>query len=449
MQARTRCIRIMGSRPATRFVMTPAAPDRESHLASRWRPASAATKSSADQFNRRHPRPIAPLRVNAFTSTSAVGRGNSATLDAIRSRTSGLSCNDFGIQPIDTYIGRVRGIEDEPLPSDLKQWECRNNRLAWLALNQDEFLNAVSAARQRYGRTRVAIVLGTSTSCIGATEEAYRDLDRQSHQFPDHLRNPRIHTPHSSGDFLCDALDLDGICVTVGTACSSSAKVFAEAERLIRCDVADAAVVGGVDTLCGSVLFGFNSLELVSRDRCRPFDVARNGINLGEAAGFALIGREGAGLRLLGYGESSDAHHMSSPHPDGLGARIAITDALARASLPAESVDYVNLHGTASRKNDEVEALVIAETFSPDTLASSTKGWTGHTLGAAGVLEAVITLLSLDQSLAPGTLNAERLDPACRGQIRIENTQARMKTGMSLSFGFGGSNCALLFGQNA
>jgi 3-oxoacyl-[acyl-carrier-protein] synthase-1 len=429
--------------------MTRATPDPHRQRNNRLQPADGAGRYPASRFNRRLPRRIEPLRINAFTATSAAGCGNQATLAAIRSRTSGLARNDFGVQPIDTYIGRVSGIENEPLPAHLKQWDCRNNRLAWLALNQDAFINAVSAARQRYGLSRVAIVLGTSTACIGATEEAYRDLEADSHQFPRHLRNPRLHTPHSTGDFVREALDLDSICVTVGTACSSSAKVFAAAERLIRCGVADAAVVGGVDTLCGSVLFGFNSLDLVSQNRCRPFDVARDGINLGEAAGFALIGREGAGPRLLGYGESTDAYHMSSPHPHGMGARAAIADALARAGLPAESVDYVNLHGTASRKNDEVEAHVIADIFSPDTLASSTKGWTGHTLGAAGILEAVITLLALDQSLAPGTLNAANLDPACSGQVRIENTHARMQTGMSLSFGFGGSNCALLFGQNA
>ena len=429
--------------------MTALAPENEDHVSHRLRAAGTATSFAAVRHRHRPPRPIAALRVNAYTATSAAGRGNRATLDAILSRTSGLSPNDFGQQPIDTYIGRVKGIEDEPLPPSLRHWECRNNRLAWLALNEDEFLNSVSAARQRYGRTRVAIVIGTSTACIGATEQAYRELDQHTRLFPLQLRDPRIHTPHSTGEFLREALGLDGICVTVGTACSSSAKVFAEAERLIRCGVADAAVVGGVDSLCGSVLFGFNSLELVSRQQCRPFDISRDGINLGEAAGFALVGREGAGPRLLGYGESSDAYHMSSPHPEGLGARVAIADALSHADLPASSVDYVNLHGTASRKNDEVEARVIAETFSPDTLASSTKGWTGHTLGAAGILEAVITMLALDQSLAPGTLNATRLDPACCGQVRIENSHTRMQTGMSLSFGFGGSNCALLFGQNA
>ena len=212
-------------------------------------------------------------------------------------------------------------------------------------------------------------------------------------------------------------------------------------------------VVGGTDSLCGSVLFGFNSLELVSREQCRPFDVARDGINLGEAAGFALLERtlpegDGAGPELLGYGESSDAFHMSSPHPQGLGARGAIADTLARAGLPADAVDYVNLHGTASRKNDEIEAQVISDMFGANTLASSTKGWTGHTLGAAGILEAVITLLALEHSFAPGTLNTTRLDPGC-SQLRIDNTDVGLRTGMSLSFAFGGSNCALLFGGNA
>ncbi|NIO42718.1 MAG: beta-ketoacyl-ACP synthase [Burkholderiales bacterium] len=390
---------------------------------------------------------MVPMRINAFTASSAAGLGNAATLAALRSRASGLTRNDFGPQPVETYIGRVKDLEHEALPANLKDWECRNNRLAWLGLNQDEFLSSAMAARQRYGRTRVAIVLGTSTSSIGATEEAYRNLDVVG-QFPPPLRSPLIHTPHSTGDFLRHALSLDGICVTVGTACSSSAKVFAQAERLIRNGHADAAVVGGTDSLCGSVLFGFNSLELVSREKCRPFDIDRDGINLGEAAGFALIERDGDGTKLLGYGESSDAYHMSSPHPQGLGARAAIIDALTRAGLQPDAVDYINLHGTASRKNDEIEAQIIADIFGPNTLASSTKGWTGHTLGAAGIIEAVISLLALEHSFAPGTLNTTKLDPSCGVQIRTDNTAAEMRTGMTLSFGFGGSNCALLLGRN-
>jgi len=207
-------------------------------------------------------------------------------------------------------------------------------------------------------------------------------------------------------------------------------------------------VVGGVDTLCGSVLFGFSSLELVSPEPCRPFDVARRGISIGEAGGFALLERDGkAGPWLLGYGESSDAHHMSSPHPQGLGARLAIEAALGSAGLAPDDVDYINLHGTASQKNDEVEARVIAELFPATTRASSTKGWTGHTLGAAGIVEAVISFIALEEGLAPGTLNASTLDPACGPQVRLATERAPVRVALSNSFGFGGSNCTLLFGR--
>ena len=243
------------------------------------------------------------------------------------------------------------------------------------------------------------------------------------------------------------ALGLSGLSVTLATACSSSAKVFAQAERLIRTGIADAAVVGGVDTLCGSVLFGFNSLELVSPDPCRPFDVERRGINLGEAAGFALLEREGpAAAWLLGYGESSDAHHMSTPHPEGRGARLALQAALERAQLAAGDIDYINLHGTASQKNDEVEARLVAELFPQRTFASSTKGWTGHTLGAAGIVEAAISLLALEHGVLPGTLNSQTLDPVCGPQIRRDNEERSTRNALSFSFGFGGSNCVLAFG---
>jgi 3-oxoacyl-[acyl-carrier-protein] synthase-1 len=235
----------------------------------------------------------------------------------------------------------------------------------------------------------------------------------------------------------------------VGTACSSSAKVFAQAERLVCAGLADAAVVGGVDSLCGSVLFGFNSLELVSPEPCRPFDVARRGISIGEAAGFALLERDGAsGPWLLGYGESSDAHHMSSPHPQGLGARLAIEAALVRAGLAPAAVNYINLHGTASQKNDEVEARLVAEIFPPSTRASSTKGWTGHTLGAAGLVEAVVSFIALETGLVPGTLNSENLDPACGPQVCVANETRDVRVALSNSFGFGGSNCSLLFGRD-
>jgi len=394
------------------------------------------------------PSAIPPLRVSACTATSAVGRGVAALDEALAARRSGLKRNDFGVSPLPTWIGEVEGL-DAPLPARFSPYECRNNRLAWLGLDTDGFLERVREARERHRATRIALVLGTSTSSIGASEEAYRSLTPEG-LFPESLRRPIVHTPHSLGAFVAHALALEGPCVTVATACSSSAKVFCQAERMIRAGLVDAAVVGGVDTLCGSVLFGFNSLELVSPDPCRPFDRARRGISLGEAAGFALLERgPGPGPYLLGHGESSDAHHMSSPHPDGLGARASIGDALARGGVAAEVVDYINLHGTASQKNDEVEAKVIADLFPARTRASSTKAWTGHTLGAAGIVEAVIALRALATGLMPGNLNADDLDPACGPQIRIDNGTGEVRHVLSNSFGFGGSNCTLLFGREA
>ncbi len=387
-----------------------------------------------------------PLCVTAFTATCAAGIGRRALADALLSRRSGLRPNDFSSTPLATWIGRVVGVEHEPLPPELAGGDCRNNRLAWLGAGQDGFLERVAAARLRYGRHRIALVLGTSTSSIGATEEGYLRLQPDG-RFPQDLRRSMIHTPHSLCDFMQHALALEGFCATIATACSSSAKVFALAERLIGLGLADAAVVGGTDTLCASVLFGFNSLGLLSPEPCRPFDPARRGLSLGEAAGFALLERDGDGPWLLGYGESSDAHHMSSPHPDGRGARLAILQALAGAGLQAGDIDYINLHGTASRMNDEIEGHVVADLFPTRTLASSTKGWTGHALGAAGIVEAVITLLALETGLVPGTLNSSEVDPACGPQIRLDNQRREMRYASSHSFGFGGSNCVLLFGR--
>jgi 3-oxoacyl-[acyl-carrier-protein] synthase I len=399
--------------------------------------------SSAPQH--RKPGRTPPLAITAWTVSSSLGSGRDAHLEALRLRQSGLRPNDFTETPLATWIGRVADLEVSPLPGQYGLWDCRNNRLAWLALQQDSFVNAVAAARKRYGPSRIALLLGTSTSSIGATEEAYRQLTPAG-QFPAHLRQSIIHTAHSLGQFVQHALGLKGICATVATACSSSAKVFAQAERMVRCGIADAAVVGGVDTLCGSVLFGFNSLELVSADPCRPFDVNRRGISIGEAGGFALLERNGPGPWLLGYGESTDAHHMSSPHPEGLGARLAVEDALARSGLVPADIGYINLHGTASARNDDVEARVIADLFPAATHASSTKGWTGHALGAAGFLEAAISLLAITHELAPGNLNAIELDPACGPQLRIDNAPLARPVALSQSFGFGGSNCVLAFG---
>ena len=407
--------------------------------------------------------PMTPLAIRAYTATTALGHGREAQAEALRARRSGLRRNDFGEGAtaearLETWIGRVEGIESVTLPPELAAYDCRNNRLAWLALQQDGLPDAIAALRERHGAERVAVVIGTSTSSIGASEEAYTRLDDgvlPARMFPADLRRPLLHTPHSPGHFVQLATGLRGPCVTVATACSSSAKVFAQAARLIHLGLVDAALVGGVDTLCGSVLFGFNALGLVSQQRCLPFDARRDGLNLGEAGGYALLERcdpAQPGLTLRGYGESSDAHHMSTPHPEGLGARLAMQGALARAGLSPAEVGYLNLHGTATPANDTVEAIAVAGLFGSELHASSTKGWTGHTLGAAGIVESVFALLALERSLLPGMLGSgdgdTQPDPACGPQIRFNHDERGIRYAMNNSFGFGGNNASLVFGRD-
>jgi 3-oxoacyl-[acyl-carrier-protein] synthase-1 len=391
------------------------------------------------------PTRIAPLAITAFTATSALGHGRGAHADALAHSRGGLRDNDFTRVPLPCAIGRVDGLESAPLPDAFGDYDCRNNRLAWHGIRADGFLDAARVLIERHGADRVALIVGTSTSSIGATEEGYRTLDGE--RLPEHLRKPALHTPHSLGLFLEAVLGTRGPCLTVATACSSSAKIFAKAERMIRLGTADAAILGGVDTLSDCVLFGYNALELVSSERCRPFETARNGISIGEAAGFAIVERDGDARapRLVGYGESSDAYHMSTPHPEGRGARLALGDALARAGLAAGDVDYINLHGTATPKNDEVEAAVLADVFTSRVRASATKGFTGHTLGAAGILEAAITLIAMEQGFVPATLNSRDAEPIVAAQLAIGREERTIRVALSNSFGFGGSNCTLAF----
>lgn len=403
--------------------------------------------------------PMAPIAIRAYTATTALGQGREAQAEALRAHRSGLRRNDFGDGTtadarLETWIGRVDGIEAVQLPAEMAPFDCRNNRLAWLALQQDDILDKLAALRARHGAERIALIIGTSTSSIGASEEAYTRLDNGA--FPADLRRPLLHTPHSLGDFLQRATGLRGPCVTVATACSSSAKVFAQAARLIHAGVVDAALVGGVDTLCGSVLFGFNALGLVSEHPCLPFDVRRDGLSLGEAGGYALLervsGDDDHDPRLCGYGESSDAHHMSTPHPEGLGARLAMQAALERAGITPDDVGYLNLHGTATPANDTVEAIAVSGLFGDTLHASSTKGWVGHTLGAAGIVESVFALLALERGHLPGMLGSDiagdaHPDPACGPQIRFHDATREIRYAMNNSFGFGGNNASLVFGH--
>jgi 3-oxoacyl-[acyl-carrier-protein] synthase-1 len=393
-----------------------------------------------------------PLALSNFTATSCLGTGLEATLASLRARACGLAPCSFETVVLDTHVGEVPGVDERSLPSALQTYECRNNRLAHLALAQDGFAAAVQRCAARVGNARVGVFLGTSTSGILETELAYRRRDAVSGALPADFRYRGAHNTFSVGAFVRAALQLTGPAVVISSACSSSAKVFASARRAIEADLIDAAVVGGVDSLCLTTLYGFHSLQLVSRLPCRPFDAARDGISIGEAAAFALLERAAASeasITLVGTGESSDAYHMSSPHPQGRGAHAAMLQALTSAALAPADIDYINFHGTGTPSNDESEAHAVAAVLGSAVPGSSTKGATGHTLGAAGALEAVICALALRHDFMPGGVNTTAVDPALKVNYLRENQPKRLTHVMSNSFGFGGSNCSLIFGHRA
>ena len=396
--------------------------------------------------------PLNPLWIPHFTATSAIGRGLPQTLDALRNSRGGLAPCTFDTVDLPTFIGEVAGVDAVRLPAELAAFDCRNNRLAFLGLVQDGFADAVAAAARRHGPQRVGVFLGTSTSGIYQTELAYRRRDPADGSLPADFDYACTHNTFSVADFARQFLGLAGPAVVVSSACSSSAKVFASARRMMAAGLIDAAVVGGVDSLCLTTLYGFNSLGLMSPQACRPFDAGRDGISIGEAAAFALLERAPEHLGsdavlLLGVGESSDAYHMSSPHPDGLGARLAMQQALRDARLDAADIDYINLHGTATPSNDAAETKAVGDVFGQGTPCSSTKGATGHTLGAAGGLEAVICALALRNNLMPGGLNTRQPDPLLPLNYLVDNREQAVRRVLSNSFGFGGTNCSLVFGR--
>jgi 3-oxoacyl-[acyl-carrier-protein] synthase-1 len=393
-----------------------------------------------------------PLWLSHFTATSSIGCGLDATLAALRQRRAGLAPCRFDTVDLATFIGEVAGVDAVQLPAHLTDFDCRNNRLALLGMTQDGFAEAVRAGVAKYGARRIGVFLGTSTSGIHQTELAYRRREPSTGALPADFVYRTTHNTFSVADFTRQYFGLTGPAAVVSSACSSSAKVFGSARRMMAAGLIDAAVVGGVDSLCLTTLYGFNSLGLISAQACRPFDAQRDGISIGEAAAFALLERsperlDGDAVLLLGVGESSDAYHMSSPHPDGLGARMAMQDALTMAGLKPSEIDYIHLHGTATQNNDAAEAKAIRHAFGSGTPCSSTKGATGHTLGAAGIMGAVICALGLQHGLLPAGLNTRQLDPALGLDYLLENREQPLARTLSNSFGFGGTNCSLVFAR--
>jgi 3-oxoacyl-[acyl-carrier-protein] synthase I len=330
-----------------------------------------------------------------------------------------------------------------------KRWRSRNNQLTAAAALQIK--PAIDLLIEKYGAHRIAVVLGTSTSGVGESEMAHIQKADTS-QWPDNFH----YAQQESGApalFLGHILGITGPCHVISTACSSSAKAMASGARLLNAGLADVVIVGGADSLCTFTLAGFGALESLSIERCNPFSANRKGINIGEGAALFVMSREPGPVKLLGWGESSDAHHMSAPEPSGAGAGSALRDALQRANLAARQIDYINLHGTATVQNDAMEARIVYEIFGDTVPASSTKAMTGHALGAAGAIEAGLCWLSLAQNPA-NVLPVHWFDGELdQGLPKLQLVQAGqhgdkpLQNIISQSFAFGGSNAAICLGR--
>jgi len=341
-----------------------------------------------------------------------------------------------------------------PMPADMARHDSRNNQLLLAAAQQIE--PAIREAISRYGRHRIAVILGTSTSGI---DEASRGiatyLSEQAFPASYDYRQQELSAP---ANFLAQWLDLSGPTYVISTACTSSARALLSARRLLDMNLCDAVLCGGVDSLCKLTLNGFSSLEAVSDGRCNPFSINRNGINIGEAAVLFLMTRDATGeheIALLGAGASSDAHHISAPEPSGLGAQQAMHKALRSADLQASDIGYLNLHGTATQHNDAMESLAVNTVFPHGVPCSSTKPMSGHTLGAAGALEAAFCWLALapenrDCLLPPHVWDAQAdtnlpaLALVNTGDVLRADAPRRF---MSNSFAFGGNNVSLIIGE--
>ncbi|MDK2124914.1 beta-ketoacyl-ACP synthase [Parachitinimonas caeni] len=360
-----------------------------------------------------------------------------------------------GVQPNSQVLpGRTLhlGAIDRPLASLAvlpPALRSRNNALLLTALAQ--IRPAVDAAIARYGAHRVGVVLGTSTSGIGEGEQAIARHHHTGSLGPDfHIGQQEM---GSAAQALTTLLDLAGPAIVVSTACSSSAKSLASAARLLKAGVCDAVITGGMDALCAFTVSGFAALDSVSAERCNPLSLNRCGINIGEGGALFLMSREPGPVVLAGWGESSDAHHISAPAPDGRGALASMRAALQRAGLQAADIDYINLHGTATPQNDAMESLAVRELFGTTTPVSSTKPLTGHTLGGAGALEAALCWLALTDNpegrLPPHWWDgiADPALPALQVAAAGKALGRPLNYALSNSFAFGGSNASLILGR--
>ncbi|BCF87699.1 beta-ketoacyl-[acyl-carrier-protein] synthase family protein [Paraburkholderia largidicola] len=391
---------------------------------------------------------LPPVYLHALGMVNALGGDVASIVPALEAAQSpGMGLMHTGIG--DAYVGRVSTPLDTALPATLKRFDCRNNRMLLAALEQ--IRPEIEAARERYGAHRIGVVLGTSTSGIDAAEVAFVH-QAQAGQLPEDF-NYRQMEIGTAAPFAAAALNVQGPAFTISTACTSSAKAFVSARRLLQLGVCDAMMVGGVDTLCELTVQGFASLESTSVTRTNPMSRNRKGINVGEGATVFLMTREEGEVRLAGAGESSDAHHVSAPDPQGIGGELALRAALKDAGVEPSAIAYVNLHATATRKNDDMEAHLMSRVFAHGVPASGTKPFTGHQLGAAGATElgfAWLTLARDDVAMPRHRWDGEA-DPALPELDLVQDERRIPRDGaqyvMSNSFAFGGSNVSLILAR--
>jgi len=388
--------------------------------------------------------------LNALGVICALGTGKAAVAEALfGGDASGLRSETGWIPGRAPPLGAVR----EPLPAiPTALAATRDNRCNRLLLAAaQEIETDVRTAISKYGLERVGVVLGTST---GGIEEATDGLaaQRRDGAWPTDYRYAHQELA-GPAEFLAEWLELAGPCYAISTACTASARAIISAQRLLQAHLCDAVICGGVDTLARLPLNGFHALGAMDAAPCNPFSRERRGINIGEAAVLFLMTRERGAVQLLGTGSSSDAHHMSSPDPEGRSAIAAMRRALADARLDAAQIDYLNLHGTATAHNDAMEAPAVAAVFPHGVPCSSTKSLSGHTLAAAGALEAAFCWLSLHDGRLPPQRWDGQADPALPALSFVEPGACLPATKprrlMSSSFAFGGNNACLILGDTA
>ena len=352
----------------------------------------------------------------------------------------------------------VLGIMPSPLTSggawSAQDPDCIPTRLATVMLPSVRQLRpAVRAAVDRWGARRVAYVFASSTGGLEETERSLAPdprlpLSSAVYRYADHGID-------AASAAVAHSLGMEGVCMAISTACSSSFNALASAIRLIDCGLADAVVVGSADSLCRTTIFGFHSLGLTASTAMQPFARDRSGITLGEGSAYVLIERDAEATRhhalawVTGIAAASDAFHHTSPHPEGIGGQLCMRQALERAGLTPNEVDYVSAHGTGTRLNDAVEAAAVRQVFERRVPMTATKSLTGHTLGSAGLTALILVVESLRRQEIPATLRAAPPDDSLGVAVVDKLTRARLQHVLVNAFGFGGSNVSVVVSQRS